>query len=55
MPIVDKLVANAFLSDRSLAFFAFSIAKIRKTAVSISSWLHVPVFTSPLVKIITRR
>lgn len=46
--------AEAFLSNTSLAFFAFLIAKVGAAAAGVSDWSHVPVFGFSLVKIVTR-
>ncbi len=45
--------AVSFLSNTSLAVFAFSIANAGAAAAGVSSGLHVSVFAFPLVKIVT--
>ena len=54
MPAAGVAAAVAFLSNTSLAVFAFSIADAGVAAAGVSGWLHVPVFAFPLVKIVTR-
>ena len=46
--------AGAFLSNTSLAVFAFSIANAGAAAAGVSGWSHVPVFAFPIVKIVMR-
>ncbi len=49
-----KPAEGAFLSNTSLAVFAFSIANAEAAAAGVSGWSHVPVSAFPLVKVVTR-
>ena len=54
VPAAGVPAAGAFLSNTSLAIFAFLIANAGSAAAGVSGWSHVPVFAFPLVKIVTR-
>lgn len=54
VPVAGMAAVVAFLSNTSLAIFAFSIADVGVAAGAVSSWLYVPVFAFPLIKIVIR-
>lgn len=52
MPAISIAAVVTFLSNTSLAIFAFLIMDIKVVSISLSGWLYVSIFLFLLIKII---